>query len=867
MKMRLSVCLLPAAMLLGIAASAALAAEKTAGLPALENAIRLGDQTLPAEKSVELALPPLPARPGKTIVLRFRMVSYAKAEAGCNSHGKAALNGTPLGRYLAGGDERLIGRAPSFEFTTGYRGSSFPIFNGTSLVVMFAPNVDRGDRMSADGLGASFVLDIADVARGVDGNSLSFRNLRKVTTPGERVDLIVRDIAVGWLDRTRLPRPPSLAPERPPLRTSVTAGSIRLACGQGGGFSVSQAGGPELLVETAVGMSRKVPSELIASDAPPPGGRAQAHVEPLGPAGYAMTSVWPTLKVLRTVEIKEERVEWKERWTNTGKTIAGVPFRHRLFLRNDPTRFYLAGTTDMAALASSAENPTLFLESKKSVGDGFGVVAESDWLRLLFGMQSQGDVAQLYSQTLALAPGASIDFTLSVTPIADHGSYWAFINGLRRRWELNRFGVRLPIFWNFARATGGRTPEETLAKSLAHLGPVMVALGPWLRSEADHRVVTAGRYPKLPSGAAAAPGGTPDFDVDAFLAFQHRTAYQERFRTETEQVHRAVPRAVVIQRMHPAMEVVYKPLAQRWPYIADAIVDEKGSFFEDAYYSRVHMGDYVAKGWGILYFVPRASSAYLDTLLDAARESLDHSQGDGIYSDEFSWAYRTRGYSRYDYRRWDGYSADLDDDGHVQRLKSDNAFSTESAQLQIIHETLRRGKFFLGNGGAALKSVTRLPVARFVEGGNGVPEMAGAHLSAVPLVLGNFGDETTRRGIFEAVKSCLSMGCVYSPHASNLLLEGPDNFVCKLYPITIRKLGPGWIEAEERLISGVSRTFDWPGRAPAKPAAPVVLKRYRYDGQGDLLGPPDRLESKAGQKLEVRVPKGGLVIVEIAAPP
>ncbi len=46
----------------------------------------------------------------------------------------------------------------------------------------------------------------------------------------------------------------------------------------------------------------------------------------------------------------------------------------------------------------------------------------------------------------------------------------------------------------------------------------------------------------------------------------------------------------------------------------------------------------------------------------------------------------------------------------------------------------------------------------------------------------------------------------------------------------------------------------------------MVVRRYRYDGHGDLLGRPDRLEIKAGQKLDVRVPKDGLVIAEIAAP-
>jgi len=243
-----------------------------------------------------------------------------------------------------------------------------------------------------------------------------------------------------------------------------------------------------LLVETAVDMKPQVASELIASETPSQNTAAKVRMEPFGPAGYEMTAEWPALKLIRTLEIKGELVEWKERWTNSGKTIAGVPFRHRLFLRKDPTRFFLAGSTDVYARAASAENPTLFLESTKREGDGFGVVAESDWLRLLFGMRAQGNVAEIFSQTLAMAPGSSIDFTLTITPVCDKGSYWTFINGVRRRWGLNQFGVRLPIFWNFAQAQGGKTPAETFAKSLGHLGPVMVAAGTWSWSAVTRRV-------------------------------------------------------------------------------------------------------------------------------------------------------------------------------------------------------------------------------------------------------------------------------------------------------------------------------------------------------------------------------------------
>lgn len=85
------------------------------------------------------------------------------------------MNGVLLGRYTAAGDERLVGRAPTFEFRRAHVGE-FPAFGGDALLTMFAPNVKTADAMSADGLGATYCLDISDVARGVDGNALTIRN-------------------------------------------------------------------------------------------------------------------------------------------------------------------------------------------------------------------------------------------------------------------------------------------------------------------------------------------------------------------------------------------------------------------------------------------------------------------------------------------------------------------------------------------------------------------------------------------------------------------------------------------------------------------------------------------------------------------
>ncbi|MCX6983846.1 MAG: hypothetical protein NT118_03700 [Lentisphaerae bacterium] len=832
------------------------AAEPGAKLP-LADVLRLPDQTLPEmNQAVNISLPALPSKQGMTIILRFRMVSYTEAVAGCNLNGEVELNGAPISRYTVGGDERLIGRSPTFEFAEQYSGG-FDVFVGPKLDVLFAPDVDAGDRATRDGLGATFVLDISDLVRGVDGNMLTIRNTRQPSLLSKRYDLIVRDIEVGWLRRDLLPKSPNMIPERTVLKTGVSAGPLRLTWGTGGGFAVSAEKGQELLVETGIGMKKSVTSDLIAADEAAQGA-ARVQVQPFGPAGFQASAEWPGFKLQRTVELKNGVAIWKERWTNTGNEIAALPFRHRLFLREGAAKFVLTGDTNISSIGASAVNPTIFIGSCKEIGNGFGVAAESDWLRLLSYYRNEGGVGEIYSETLALAPGSSIDFALAIMPVQDGGGYWTFINDLRWRWGLNDFCVQLPIFWDFTRAEG-KTPEEVMTKSLGHLGPIMVAAGPWLRGEADIHNVSlkyGGQYPKLAAGAPPVPGRSPDFDVETFLTFKHRATFQDKFKQEVECLRKTLPQVKVIQRMHPSMETVYKPLLALWPYAEDAILTKDGTVFEDPTYSNIYFGEQVKKDWGILYFVPRPGSAYLEALLGGVRMSMDACGGDGIYCDEFSWAFRARLYSRYDYSRWDGYSADLDTEGKILRLKSDNAFETESCQLRILGEVLRREKFFLGNGGAALRSVNSLPVARFKEGGNGVAEMVDAHLANVPLILGNFGDEKTLKGIFDSVKTCLSMGCVYSPMGANLLLEGPDNFVCKLYPITILELGPGCVKGRERMVSTVSGSYAWPGRA-------ATVRFYVYDATGKLLSRDQTRKIGADAKLELQVPESGMVIAEV----
>lgn len=830
----------------------------------LADVISLETQTVMLGQSAMLSLPPLPAKAGKVLVLSFRAFVKSAGPGGCNWNLTAAFNDTGLGRFSSSGSERLIGRAPLLELRAG--NLAFGVASGDRLMVMFAHDADQADGMTGDGLGGSFCLDISDVARGVDGNSLKLTNWFKGGKDGAMGTLVVQDLRVGYLDQAALPQVASQAPRRGPVQVAVTRDGLRLAQARRGGFVVAAPGGPELLIETGLGMAPDTPSALLAEDTPPTDTDAQPRnaaagapavtAAPLGETGFRLEAVWPGVTLMRSIELRDGLVHWRETWTNTGAETRGVPFRHRLFLRERGGRFHVGGSLDNVSMASSAANPTLFLEPSQGPGAGYGIAAESDWWRLLLAFRALGHVGEVYTNCLALAAGKSLELEMTITPTAPGHGYWSFINGLRRRWGVNGPTMERPMFWGYARQPGVAPGVEQMRASLGHLGPVMVVLGPWQRLEPDAKVLRAGRYPKLPPEAPRTVGGCPDLDADAFLTFKHREAYWDNLVAQARDLRTAVPGIRIIQMTHPAMECIYRPLEAKWPIAADAVKTSNGETFGADHYSKAWVGaEMMAKDWAVLYYVPRPGSAQMQAYLTAAERAMDEVPLDGMYSDEFSWAFTSRGYSRYDYSRWDGYSADLDPEGKVLALKADGGMVTEACQLAMLRACSSRGKFFLGNGGSCLRRVQGQPHHRFIEGGNG-PSWAGqGHLSAVPLILGNLGDEKTAAGVFASVRQCLGYGSIYSPTAVNLLLQGSDNFVCKLYPITVVEIGPGFVVGRERLATTVSRAFAWPGEA-------ATVRLYRYDQTGMRLPAEADLTVPAGQPLDLRVPEGGMLIAE-----
>lgn len=980
----------------------------------LEDSIIFNDVNVPTNSYTQISLPALPHKDGKVIVIRFNEYSYYGVPAGYYPNLSLELNSTLISRYMNNGNERLIARDPNFILF--WNGNTYPVFSGTAIASMYAPNYITANNMTDDGLGATLELNISDMVNGASGNILKINNLSSISR------MLVKNIKIGWMDKRLLPVLPNAVPQRDIISNSITVDGITLSQGDAGGFTIGTAAAGDLLVETAIGMDKNITSVLAADDDILLPSDVNVVTEPIGTTGYHIVATWPEVTMDRTVEVNEGIVYWDERWTNTSEDEIGLPFRHRAFLRNQLANFYLAGIPDTNEASTPASNPTMFVGTADN--NGFGITAESDWLRLLMELQKDGGVGEIYTETLALAPDANVYFEITITPVKDNVGYWGFINKVRQRWGANEYCMERPYFLYYTLVPEECDPTEKMRRSLEHLGPIYLAQQPWLRGEMDWTVVRGGNYPKL--SPPVTEGKCPDLDVNEFLTFQHRELYWDWLRTGVQRLHQPMPledvininsqqipissfvqinlpalpvkegrvlvmrfnallnwgssvsgfqysakvklnsteitrymadsnerlvarnpnfalvsdpnirpvfngsslaimytddsngkgiwygddmttdrlgtrfalnisdldvndassnvlkidnlsplcplvvqnieigwlpvsflsdpQIKVIHLTHPSLETIYKPYQDLWTQASDGVITAMGSIFEDESYSDIWLGEYANKDWGILYYVPSPDSDYLSILMESIERSMDGCESDGIYCDEASWAW-TRNYYRYNYGCWDGHSADLDSHGNIIRIKSDNAYVTEEAQLEFADAVYSRNKTFFCNTAAALRSVNNLQIPRFIEGGN-YGGYAQSHLSGTPLILGNLGDQNTRKGLFESAKLILQNGCLYSPYeTANLLLEGSDNFVCKMYPITVYQISPGCVAGRERYVTTVSGTTVWPGY-------PTVVKKYVYDSNGDLTS-SDEVNVNGAQLLSLSVPSGGLIIAEI----
>ena len=394
-----------------------------------------------------------------------------------------------------------------------------------------------------------------------------------------------------------------------------------------------------------------------------------------------------------------------------------------------------------------------------------------------------------------------------------------------------------PFFWGATiPVIPGLNMEQRIRKNLGFLGPITVCITPWLGRCADY----------------FAPDDSGKSVTERYLAshIPGRKTLEDKIRL----YKRLLPNAKVMTLGHASMVRTYMPEFPRHPYAHLAIRNRDGSPYRHAGYDAIILRDKQKLGWSIIYYLPLPGSPLWDRLFDDIDATLA-AGSDGAYFDEFSFC-TPRDYRRYDYSCWDGFSADLDENGNVVALKSDNSLATAPFKSALIQKLTSQGKLFLGNGGDSTRAMYQYPEHGFIEG-TALINMPDGHLLHVPLVLGNYGTEGTRAGVMKAVREALNLGCVYSPHTrTNLVLEGADNFVCKLYPITVTEIGPGFVAGRERLAVNASGVYRWEG------AKDGDVDLYVYNSAGDRIDRDAKGTVKDG-RIALEVPADGLVIAEV----
>lgn len=834
------------------------ATEKAPPMP-LQHAIKLPDATFDREHRARFDLPSLPARSGLIPVLRARIYIQTppidSLGGGFNYNAGILLNGSPLRLAMQNGKERLLLRRPSFKLLQN--GQRYSVFSGDLIATMFGHNADVTDGVTDDGLGATFLLDLSDVARGVDGNVIEIKGIIGAgaadnnigTNPEDGLGRAV-DVEVGYLPANIRQTAVVPLPRRGAISAIAKKDALSLQAGKQGGFAFGF-GGSRLLVETDLGVvADKRWGGLIADDKaaePQRTDRPIVKVKSVS-GGFDIAVQWPTgLALNRQLRLTSgNRLSWRETWKNGGSADQVVPFNHRFFIagEGDITPI-IGGNRDAGFLSSSAFNPTVFLGTPRKAGRsavGFGWIGEDDWIRAI--MQSEREIgsAQVQSRYLALAPGKSIDFDMSLQA-QPSDSYWDFINGLRARWKVNH--VTIP------QAMLGSAP----AKAMPGHGPMVQLTTPWLGLQFD-----LGAAGKLDEKYGSKP--VPDDELRKLYSFEHRKAIWDNLKASAESIRAAAPGTQMFALMHPSMDVAYKPRLELYPFHGDEILMPDGQPFFDAHYSRAWLGDAPKNGWEVIYLLPGKGTKYLAELRERANLALGEAKMDGLYCDEFSFS-GPRIYSRYDYRKWDGYSVLLDDEGNIKAKVTDNSIASIPNQLSLIAVAKQHKKPMLVNTAPATRAVNDADIFHWGEGGNGLGYSANMHLTT-PLTLGNIGDPKTSADLMKITVDLLKVGTLQCPGGDlSVTPNGADNFIVKQYPITPRALGPGFIVGPERIVSAVSRTF-------SLPAGLKGYRLWRYDKDGKLLqeAPPLQTVKATQRSLSLQCPPDGIVIAELvtAAP-
>ena len=563
------------------------------------------------------------------------------------------------------------------------------------------------------------------------------------------------------------------------------------------------------------------------------------EVRPQGGNAIRVTASGRFYSLERRLELQGHRVKITDTLANTGDGDVGVIVRNLLISGERPAGCLLSGTP--GASSDSEENPTVLLSQRSS---HLGAVAEDNLSRVQFQAATISNQADFRLGHLGLVPGKSITLEWALYPLAENEDYWTFINRIREDWDTifrlagpaNMLDVTQDAYWPIFR------DKERLAAFLKRSHLKIILLSPWLDYDNMHRqthkLVGRDEYKQIMRQVKETVKAV---DPSIRLVGDIETPWVSLPRPLVEKLYATFPEEMRSKsgffEFTPAHMRIFQSSPQAWNRWKDSIIWTADGRAKYEYYYRHGVSGIVPMIALTVY--PAVGNGQHKYVMEQARFILEDVGLDGVYLDSFTGAKSSMlGYS---YDKWDGITVDIDPaTGRISRRYTDCALAGTESRKRIVQYALTAGKVVVINGHAIARDTQSLRAFRFDEAEWHMDPLSWADGERPPLVgklcqaqlsspialgfrphrLGERGIENYARAIVKSAIAHLRHGVLYYFHNTNIPETGPGSGEYgpfnHMFPITPVRLGEGFVEGRERIITCVSRTFDWPRRAAPK---------------------------------------------------
>ncbi|MCM8818870.1 MAG: hypothetical protein NC915_05300 [Candidatus Omnitrophica bacterium] len=796
------------------------------------------------------------------VVMRFKARLHTESPGGWNNYLGIEINGKNLDKYTSSGYYRLVNRTGSFKTTIGEndwwgKRSGYP-----TIIVYFGNGKELDQRViSHREEGYWYLLNISDAVNYVEigaDERIEKAEPNKITlintylnryVPGAKINMIIEDLEIGYLPKYLIEKysKPELEKygefkEKEKLETK----GYQLGIGEKGEIEIKVGNERYKLVS-----GYSYPGNIIGFNWFDSSKKGEINwkvdIKKVGKE-FEIKGEGENYIITRKIKPEQEKIKVEETIKNKSYQEIGIIVTHRIILDDLPSYYRIGGVEEIEFSSRGvAENPTIFVSYKNT---SIGFVAEDNILRVQGEIEKKVNTLNYSIKHFGLDKNKEYKFEFSIYPL-NEVNYFTFINKVRNDW-----GVNTKIEGPFAFSS--EVINERKIK--------IYVVGPWL----DY------------------------YDINPETGKSYtREEYKNRIKPVIEKIKSLEPNAKILGKIETNLISIDKrdiqggeilpggslPRKGTYGYILDKkqseilksgigewkdsiLQTEEGNVIVDTYYPTnpnfLNLLLYLDKGnYRYKHFLKQ-----IDFLIDEVGM-------DGVYIDQFTLTWGQIGRpDRHTYEKWDGYTVDIDEKtGKIKRKYTDCGLIGAEARKEILEYITKKGKIAVINGFPGVKEEQVFPnIFRFAEFENDPvnpltfmdkkpPTLiycAKGHLST-PIILGirpaRLGDEGNKRFaeiIMKSVITALRNGLLYYYYSSVIPKEGPGageyGPINHMFPITIKEINEGYIIGEERIISCVSRVFEF-NKEP---------KVYLFDLKG--RGKPHNFKvEKKGTKWQIEV--------------